>query len=619
MAQHTLGDGHELVTLDGRYHIVSRIAAGGMGEVFRAHDAVLAREVAVKVLHRSLAGDQSFVDRFRREARSAANLTHPNIVAVYDWGAVDGIYYMVMEYVRGRGVRDLMNALGRLEPAQTAEVLRQTLLALEVAHRQGIVHRDIKPENILVTTDGVVKVADFGLARAYADGRVTQDGTVTGTVQYLAPEQIRGEPADPRSDLYSLGIVAYEMVTGRLPFTGETAMAIAYKHLSDRVPKPSAAVPSLPADLDAFVASATERDRELRPESATEMRRDLERLAPGLPPARTLASLVGDVPEIVEDDEPDPDVQRATTVTIPRVERSRKRRGRRIFGIVIAVVAIAAAAWGAWTYLVPHHVTVPSLAGRSVDQARAQLTADGFTVKLAVGVYSLTYPRDDVVSVSPAPGTSLAKGAVVTIVPSRGPQPLPVPAISDVTVAQAKKRLLDKGFQVGATEIQRYDEKIAAGRVIGTKPGAGQMAPERSKIALIVSKGPAPVAVTSVVGKQLAQATSLLQSQGFVVAVQHRFSDTVPIGQVMQQNPKSGAQLQPGNTVSLVVSQGPKQFPMPDLRGLSLDAARAKATALGLKVSALPVPGSHGTTVVSQIPDAGSTVKYGTTITIFYA
>src|SRR5207344_759900 len=255
--------------------ITERIAAGGMGEVYRAQDAVLAREVAIKVLHRSLAGDQGFVDRFRREARAAASLSHPNIVAVYDWGAVDGVYYMVMEYVRGRATRDLLNASGRLEPAQAAEVIRQTLLGLEHAHRQGIVHRDIKPENVLVTTEGVVKVADFGLARAYADGRQTQAGTVTGTVQYLAPEQIRGEPADPRSDLYSLGIVTYELLTGKLPFTGETAMSIAYKHLSDRVPAPSAIEPKAPQEFDGFVASATDRNREMRPESAAQMRGDL--------------------------------------------------------------------------------------------------------------------------------------------------------------------------------------------------------------------------------------------------------------------------------------------------------------------------------------------------------
>ena len=289
--------GRQLVTLDGRYDVVGRIASGGMGEVFRARDTVLAREVAIKVLHRSLAGDQAFVDRFRTEARAAAGLSHPNIVAVFDWGSVDGIYYMVMEYVRGQGLRALLTRDGRLEPAQATDVVRQTLLALEHAHRQGIVHRDIKPENVLITTDGVAKVADFGLARAYAEGRQTQAGTVTGTVQYLAPEQIRGEPADPRSDLYSLGIVTYELLTGKLPFTGETAMSIAYKHLSGRVPHPSALVPAIPAELDGFVASATDRDREMRPESAVGMRRDLDALAPSLPPARSLASLVDATPE----------------------------------------------------------------------------------------------------------------------------------------------------------------------------------------------------------------------------------------------------------------------------------------------------------------------------------
>ena len=314
------------------------MAAGGMGEVFRAHDAVLAREVAIKVLHRSLAGDQGFVDRFRHEARAAASLSHPNIVAVYDWGAVDGIYYMVMEFVRGRAARELLNANVRLEPAQAAEIVRQTLLALEAAHSQGIVHRDIKPENILVTNGGTVKVADFGLARAYADGKATQAGGVQGTVQYLSPEQIRGEPADPRSDLYSLGIVTYELLTGRLPFTGETAMSIAYKHLSGRVPKPSSAVANVPKELDGFVLSATDRDRELRPESATEMRRDLESIASGLPAARSLAALAGDLPEVSGDGAVTERVPlvASTTQTIPRAERTKRRRFRRFTGILIA-------------------------------------------------------------------------------------------------------------------------------------------------------------------------------------------------------------------------------------------------------------------------------------------
>ena len=264
---------------------MERVASGGMGEVFRARDTVLAREVAIKVLHRSLAGDQAFVDQFQNRSACGCRLSHPNIVAVFDWGSVDGIYYMVMEFVRGQSLRALLNRDGRLEPAQTTEVVRQTLLALDHAHRQGIVHRDIKPENILVTTEGVVKVADFGLARAYAEGRQTQAGTVTGTVQYLAPEQIRGEPADPRSDLYSLGIVSYELLTGKLPFTGETAMSIAYKHLSGRVPVPSATVHSVPTEarrvrgerhrprprdapgVSARDASRPRRDRALAPPS----------------------------------------------------------------------------------------------------------------------------------------------------------------------------------------------------------------------------------------------------------------------------------------------------------------------------------------------------------------
>jgi serine/threonine-protein kinase len=249
-------------TVRARYQVIARIASGGMGEVFRARDSVLDRDVAIKVLHRNLAGDPGFIDRFRREARSAALLSHPNIVAIHDWGSTtSGTYFMVMEFVRGRNLRDLLSASERLEPQQALEVILQVLAALDHAHRKGIVHRDVKPENVLVTPEGSVKVADFGLARALAEARVTQaPGTVTGTVQYLAPEQIQGEPADPRTDLYALGIVAYELLTGSVPFTGETSVAIAYKHLSDTVPAPSRAAPHVPPELDRIVLSATEKE-----------------------------------------------------------------------------------------------------------------------------------------------------------------------------------------------------------------------------------------------------------------------------------------------------------------------------------------------------------------------
>src|SRR5438477_6497956 len=247
-------------TIDGRYEIITRIASGGMGEVYRAHDAVLGREVAVKILHTHLAGDRGLVDRFRREGRAAAILNHANIVGVYDWGLTDGTYFMIMEFVRGLNVRSLLSEVRRLEPAQVVEVALPVLAALEHAHGHGIVHRDIKPENILIAEDGTVKVADFGLARAFADSTISQaEGTVTGTVQYLAPEQIQGDPADPRTDLYALGVVMFELLTGQPPFSGETSLAIAYQHLSGSIPPPSAVAPVPTAALDGTVLAATSK------------------------------------------------------------------------------------------------------------------------------------------------------------------------------------------------------------------------------------------------------------------------------------------------------------------------------------------------------------------------
>jgi eukaryotic-like serine/threonine-protein kinase len=610
--------GRTLVTLDGRYHIVERIAAGGMGEVFLAHDAVLAREVAVKVLHRSLAGDQAFVDRFRREARAAAVLSHPNIVAVYDWGSVDGIYYMVMEYVRGGGVRDLLNAKGHLEPPQVAEIVRQTLLALEHAHRQGIVHRDIKPENILVTTEGVVKVADFGLARAYADGTATQSGTVTGTVQYLSPEQIRGEPADPRSDLYALGIVTYELLTGRLPFAGETAMAVAYKHLSDRVPKPSSIVPDVPGELDGFVTSATDRDRELRPESAIEMRRDLERIRPSLPQATPLSSLVGDAIEVTGDDgETTVHVGRdATTATIPRVERHRRRRWRRALGIALLVAALAAVAWGAWAYLIPHHADVPPLAGVSVEDARARLMDLGLTVRTGDPVYSMRYDEGEVVRVRPAPGTTLERGDAVTIVPSAGPPPVDVPSVVGTPLDQAR-RLLERADLVAGSPRLRFSDEIPVDHVISQDPADGT-APRGSVVRLVVSKGPPPQPVPQVVGETEEDATAILEEAGFVLGTTDtKFSNAVERGDVIKQFPKAGKELQPGSTVTLTISLGPKTFPCPRFLGLSKEAAQDVADQYGLNLTFSTVYGTSGTIVYSQSPGVNATVRYGDTITLF--
>ncbi|MGH2636352.1 MAG: Stk1 family PASTA domain-containing Ser/Thr kinase [Actinomycetota bacterium] len=606
-----------MTTLDGRYHVIDRIAAGGMGEVFRARDAVLEREVAIKVLHRQLAGDHGFVERFRREARAAAGLSHPNIVAVHDWGAVDGIYYMVMEYVRGQSAREILNAEGLLAPMQMAEVLVPTLSALDHAHRQGIVHRDVKPENVMITREGVVKVADFGLARAYADAQITEAGTVTGTVQYLAPEQLQGEPADPRTDLYSIGIVAYELLTGRLPFTGETPMAIAYKHLHERVPAPSTRNPAVPGGLDGWVASMTEKSRELRPESAAEARRDLDDERRSLPPAKNVGSLVPEVTVIPIASGP----ARAETVTIPRAgdrrpRHTRRRRARWVLGVLLALSALGAAAWGAWAYLLPHNVDVPNVLGLSVGEAEDRLVAADLRVRTVDGEYSNRVDAGLVLRVEPAEGTSLEAGGRVTLVPSLGPRPVDVPDVTGKTIPQVRELLRGADLRLGRV-TRTYDDEVAADRVV--EQSAGDQAPFGSEIDLVVSKGPFPVAVPKVTRLSEADATRELTDVGFQVSIAEEFSDDVPRGAVISQDPPKGAELQPGNTVTIVVSLGPERFALPNLVGMSRAGAEARLLELGLVPRILPIPGGDGSTVVSQLPEAGTIVRVGDSITVYVA
>jgi serine/threonine-protein kinase len=588
-----------------------------MGEVYRATDAVLERQVALKVLHRSLAGDRGFVERFRREARAAANLNHPNIVAVYDWGAVDGIYYMVMEHVAGVSARELLEAEGLLAPAQAADVLLQTLAALEHAHRQGIVHRDIKPENLMVTPEGAVKVTDFGLARAYADAQITEAGTVTGTVQYLSPEQLQGEPADPRTDLYALGVVAYELLTGRLPFTGETPMAIAYKHIHQRVPAPSARNPAVPAGLDGWVASVTEKQRELRPESAAEARRDLEAEARLLPPAPPLGTLVPEISVIpVEAGQ-----GRATTVTIPRQRggRHERRRGRWILGALLVLAALAGGAWAAWTYLVPHEVDVPTVVGLPQAEAQRRLEVAGLVVRLGQGRYTMAEPEGIVLRAQPPEGTTLEEGDRVTLIVSLGPPPVDVPDLVGLTIEAAKAALKEAKLRLGDVE-RGFSEEFPLDRIVDQEVAVGEQAPQGSTIDVVVSDGPAPVRVPGVVGKSREQATSLLQTAGFHVGMDERYSDEVAAGDVISQNPKQGTKLQPGQTVTIVVSLGPPRFPVPSFVGMGRDAAVAEIRSLGLVPEVIELPGAVGElTVASQLPVAGDVVRVGTTITIYVA
>jgi beta-lactam-binding protein with PASTA domain len=584
-----------------------------MGEVFLAHDAVLAREVAIKVLHPNLAKDPGFVDRFRREARAAAGLNHPNIVAVHDWGAVDGVYFMVMEFIRGQSLREILTEEGLLAPAQVADVLMQVLAALDHAHRRGIVHRDMKPENIMVTTDGVAKVADFGLARAYADARATQAGTVTGTAHYVAPEQLRGEPADPRTDLYSLGVVAFELLTGRAPFDGETSMAIANRHLRDRVPLPSSRNPAVPPGLDGWVHSMTEKDRELRPESATEARRDLAAESASLPAAGPIGGLVREAPG-AGSAPLGPDA--APTIVIGGRRQGRRRRLRWIALAVFAALVVGAAAWGTWTYLIPHHVSIPNVTGTSVGSAEARLMDLRLTVTVAPGQYSLDVPANHVLRIQPTAGTVVRTGADVTIVPSLGPPPVPVPNIVGMVVPDAQTLLHKAKLRLGAQTFT-FSVRFPIGAIVHQSVPGGGTAPQGSGIDVVVSKGPAPQPVPQVVGKTADQAKTLLGA--WVVKTKGVYSSDVPRGQVVAQHPTAKVKLQPGKEVTIVVSLGPKFFAIPSFVGMGKDQAIAAIQGLGLQAAVLPVPGSSGGTVVSQIPSAGTQVRAGSTVTIYVA
>jgi beta-lactam-binding protein with PASTA domain/predicted Ser/Thr protein kinase len=617
-----LSPGHDAVsvietTVDGRYQVIARIASGGMGEVYRAHDAVLGREVALKVLHPQLAGDRGFVERFRREARAAALLNHPNVVGVYDWGNTEGTYFMIMEFVSGTNLRALLTEYGRLEPGQVLEVTLAVLAALDHAHGHGIVHRDVKPENILIARNGTVKVADFGLARAYADSYISQaEGTVTGTVQYLAPEQIQGEPADPRTDLYALGVVMFELLTGRAPFTGETSLSIAYQHLSGSVPAPSEVVPALEPDLDRPVLQATAKDRNSRPASARAMRETILQAGVGLPPTRRVADLAGQIPS-TELAAPD----RAATVTIPRRESPKARRSRRLrvaAWLLALLVLLGGGGWAGWVYVVPHYTRVPDIRGLPEAQAISRLKDAGLSFTIGPQQYSSAVASGTVISTIPAAGARTRTRTKVQVITSKGPEFLLVPDVLGDSQARATEILTKAGFS--PVVAMAYDDAVRKGRVIRQDPDPSARTERGSTVTLTISLGPSPIRVPDLKDQPAANAQAALVGLGFTVTQEKDFSDSIALGKVIRTDPPAGASAPKGSDVILVVSKGPRTFPMPGVVGQSRGAATAQLEALGLSVNTVflpPSPGSPPGIVVYQGPAEGTPVHAGSQVTIY--
>lgn len=613
--------------LDERYRVDSRIARGGMATVYRAQDTRLDRTVALKAMHPSLAEDDSFVARFIGEAKSAARLSHPNVVSVYDQGSDAGVVFLTMEYLPGRTVRDLLTEQGRLEPDEALRIMEAVLAALGAAHHAGFVHRDVKPENVLLAPDDRIKVADFGLARAIAASNHTKtSGLLIGTVAYLSPEQVARGVADARSDVYSAGILLYELLTGRQPFSAETPLAVAYKHVNQDVPTPSSAVPELPYELDALVTSATQRTADNRPADAASLLATTSAVRARLHAGADSGDAgVGTltVPHsrgetlVVSHDDLEPTSRNAQAVDGGSTGGAEIRRGatsrRRGVIALVAVLVLALVAggvgyyygWGRWTQ-------TPALTGMTVDKATKKAEQLGFRVDSAEPEFSKTVADGHVIATQPEAQGRILEGGTITLIPSKGKPVVPVPDVAGQSLRAAKRALRSQDLKVGDVAWS-YSSSVPPGDVVATKPAAGKTLTIGSTVDISRSAG---VEVPSVVGEPIDDATESLEGSGFVAeVVAERYNADVPEGAVIAQVPSSGGAAE-GSTIELTVSKGPRPVPVPDVLGQDADDAVATLEDAGFQVDVndLPFPGNE---IRAQRPAAGTELRPGSTVTIF--
>ena len=563
-----------------RYELHRKIARGGMADVYLAHDQLLDRPVAVKVMFPEHAREQAFVERFRREAQAAANLNHPNIVAVYDWGQQYGTYFIVMEYVDGRPLSEIIRTEGPLHPNRAAEVAADTAAALGFAHRNGVVHRDVKPGNILITPSGQVKVTDFGIAQAAnanAGDNLTQAGSVMGTATYFSPEQAQGHAVDPRSDLYSLGCVLYEMLTARPPFSGDTPVAVAYKHVQEQPLPPSRINPNVPSALDAIVMKLLNKDPFLRYPSAEDLRSDLRRFLDGQPVLAAGAAVAGGAAAATVIGAGVAGASAAdATMAVPAAAGAggaaggpptmannyvppppeKKRTGLYVGLVVGALVLIGLILFfvGSSMGKSSAKVDVPDVVGQTVTDATNTLSSAGFKVKVN-NQPNDSVPANQVYEQTPKGGGSAEKGSTVEIKVSSGIGDATVPDVVGRTQAAAESLLKSNDFTPEAKE--QSSDTVPKGTVISQTPAANSKAAKKSVVTFYVSSGPGDVTVPNVVGINAAQASNQLGQAGFNVVTQQQASSTVPAGNVISTNPVANSKAAKGSSVTMVVSTGP--------------------------------------------------------------
>ncbi len=637
-------DNGERTVLNDRYEIQQRIGRGGMADVFLARDLLLDRLVAIKVLFPEFATDPNFVERFRREAQSAANLTHPNIVAVYDWGKYANTYFMAMEYVQGRTLADILRANGHVNSVQAAEIANEVAAALGNAHASGVVHRDIKPANILIGGNGQVKVADFGIARAMnagSENNLTQVGSVMGTATYFSPEQAQGAQPDPRSDLYSLGIVLYEMVAGKPPFAGENPVSIAYKQVHD-LPQPlNQLVADVPRPFEAIVAKLLAKDPSMRYANAEALRDDLRRYRSG-EPVMALASVTGPAPP------PPPrtgDTGSAANVTraMPRTvanpaqattvlartsavpQQARNARRNNWYGIAAFVALLALVAGGIVLFNALRNdakaepFALPNVVGQQLEVAGKTLQDLGLILKL---VEEATTDVDEgvVIRTEPLAETSVTQGQEITVVYNPIKAPVPIPEVKGMTVEEATSTLSTAGFTVSPDTVFVVDSTIEPGRVLGTTPPFGESATQGTMVILTVSKAPDQVGVPDVTGQIGDAAKSFLEAEPytFQVTVTTEPSADVAANVVLRTDPPVNTPVAKGSSITLVVSAGPARVRVPPVEGLTEAQARNQLTNRGLIANVVFVTVANGSSddghVISQSIPSTESVLPGTTI-----
>jgi eukaryotic-like serine/threonine-protein kinase len=614
---------------DGRYRVLRKLGSGGMADVFLAEDEELGRRIAIKILNDRHASDEQFVERFRREAKNAAGLSHPNIVQIYDRGEAEGTYYIAMEYLEGSTLKETAAHRQPLPVGEAIGYARQILSALRFAHRKGIVHRDIKPHNALIDDDGGVKVTDFGIARAGAASQMTEAGSIIGTAQYLSPEQARGGVIDHRSDLYSVGVVLYELLTGTVPFTGDTPVEIAMKHLSQVPEPPSAKRPDLPHSLDQVVLRALAKDPDERYGSAEEMDAELARVAEGLPVTSETAEAatavlagagVMDTAQTAIARAPAPPRTYPPRTSGYYYEPPRKRRP--IWPWLLAVLLVVAATLAGFVayqaiqdQLESELVAVPNLVGLEEFLAVDRLLEKDLVPDVS-RVRDEEVPKGRVISQDPEPGNRVARDNRVALRVSLGPPTVRVPDVRGRTETDAVAILTDAGLEANVVKVPSREPE---GRIVAQAPAADKTVRRGTEVRINSSSGPQLVSVPPVEGDSYESAAATLQAAGFAVARTDVESDE-PRGTVVGQNPEGNSSQPKGSRITLSVSRGPSSTQVPDVIGFDEDAARSTLEGEGFRVSvrrrAVSSP-EEADVVLDQFPAPRETANAGSVVSIF--